>query len=363
MTRLENRVPAGPVIPGDPVKGVELLQFASSLSASPSLDQLKQRFLLGFGRLVGMPMYGYALVDPVTNSPTCVANGNVSATFVARYERHAKDVDPLLERTYSTGLTTYNLALMSPQEWEESPVFRRAYCVHNMRHVVEIPVTIGGAIAGNVHFATTAQEWDIGLADIRVAEALSSVVGMTIEAITGRDQMERERDQALAALNIAGTPFAVSDPELTELRFNDPARRLLADVVSADEVLHRLLARPAPAGGGTRRLQVELVTGELGILHARLSAAPGDEDALVAVLDLERESAVISLEALAGLTPREAEVAMLVVDGLADREIAEQLFLSHHTVSQYVKRIYRKLGVDSRVGLTRELLRRPQVRG
>ena len=83
---------------------------------------------------------------------------------------------------------------MSPQEWEESPVFRRAYCVHNMRHVVEIPVTIGGAVAGNVHFATTARDWDIGLTDIRVAEALSSVVGMTIEAISGRDQIERERE-------------------------------------------------------------------------------------------------------------------------------------------------------------------------
>jgi DNA-binding CsgD family transcriptional regulator len=351
------------VIPGDAVDGAELLRFARSLSASPSLAELKQRFLVGFGRVVRAPMYGYALVDPVTDSPTCVANGNVSATFVARYERHAKHMDPLLKRAYRTGETTYNLALMSAEEWEQSAVFRRAYCVHNMRHVVEIPVRIGGAIAGNVHFATTKQEWDIGLTDIRVAEALSSVVGMTIEAISDRDQMERERDQALAALNIAGTPFVVSDPQLTELRCNDPARRLLADVVEADEVLHRLLARPVPHGGGTRRLQVQLVTGELGIVHARLSSPARDDDPLVAVLDLERESAVISLDALAGLTPREAEVAMLVVDGLADREIAEQLFLSHHTVSQYVKRIYRKLDVDSRVGLTRELLRRPRLRG
>jgi len=351
------------VIGGDAVEGAELLGFARSLSTSPSLDELKQRFLAGFGRVVGVPMYGYALLDPVVESPMCVANGNVSATFVARYERHAKHVDPLLERAYRTGETTYNLALMTPEEWEESPAFRRAYCVHNMRHVVEIPVHIGGTIAGNVHFATTKQDWDIGLTDIRVAEALSSVVGMTIEAITDRDQMERERDQALAALNIAGTPFVVSDLQLTELRFNDPARRLLADVVDADEVLHRLLARPVPHGGGTRRLQVQLVTGELGIMHARLSAPAGDDDPLVAVLELARESAVISFEALAGLTPREAEVAMLVVDGLADREIAEQLFLSHHTVSQYVKRIYRKLDVDSRVGLTRELLRRPQARG
>ena len=47
---------------------------------------------------------------------------------------------------------------------------------------------------------------------------------------------------------------------------------------------------------------------------------------------------------------------MLIAEGLADREIAQRLFLSHHTVSQYVKRIYRKLGVDWRVGLTRLLL-------
>jgi DNA-binding CsgD family transcriptional regulator len=45
-----------------------------------------------------------------------------------------------------------------------------------------------------------------------------------------------------------------------------------------------------------------------------------------------------------------------VVDGLSDREIAERLFLSPHTVRQYVKRIYRKLDVDSRVALTRLLL-------
>jgi DNA-binding NarL/FixJ family response regulator len=52
-------------------------------------------------------------------------------------------------------------------------------------------------------------------------------------------------------------------------------------------------------------------------------------------------------------------VAILVVDGLSDREIAEQLSVSHHTITQYVKRIYRKLDVDSRVMLTRALLRPP----
>ena len=82
------------------------------------------------------------------------------------------------------------------------------------------------------------------------------------------------------------------------------------------------------------------------------------DGALVAVLELERERPGIALGALAALTPREQEVAVLVVEGLADREIAERLCLSHHTVSQYVKHIYRKLDVDSRVALTRLLLSR-----
>jgi DNA-binding CsgD family transcriptional regulator len=56
------------------------------------------------------------------------------------------------------------------------------------------------------------------------------------------------------------------------------------------------------------------------------------------------------------LTPRERQIAELVVTGLTDRAIAAQLWLSHHTVSQHVKRVYRKLGVSSRVELTRLLV-------
>jgi DNA-binding CsgD family transcriptional regulator len=337
--------------------GVDLVRFARSLSAAGSHHQLRRTFLAGFGRLLGVPMYGYALVDP-TGVPVCVANGNVSDTFVARYERHAKDVDPVLAQAYATGRPAYNRALMSADEWLESEVYRRAYRVHRMRHVVEVPVKSGGRIAGNVHFATTDPEWDIGLKDIRTADALGAVLGLALDAIAAREQVERERDQALTALAIAGTPFVVSDPQATELRLNDAARRLLADVVEAEERLHRLLARPAANGGASRRIEVELATGERGVIHGHLSPVDDVNGTLVAVLELERERPGLSPALLAALTPRESEVAALVVDGLADREIAERLYLSHHTVSQYVKRIYRKLDVDSRVGLTRILLGR-----
>ena len=51
------------------------------------------------------------------------------------------------------------------------------------------------------------------------------------------------------------------------------------------------------------------------------------------------------------LTSREADVARLICDGLIDREIAERLGLSHHTVKDYLKIIYAEFRVHARAQL------------
>lgn len=54
---------------------------------------------------------------------------------------------------------------------------------------------------------------------------------------------------------------------------------------------------------------------------------------------------------LDGLSPREAEIARLVADGLTNAEIAARLFLSLPTIKTHLARIFDKLGVTSRVQL------------
>lgn len=54
-----------------------------------------------------------------------------------------------------------------------------------------------------------------------------------------------------------------------------------------------------------------------------------------------------------GLTDSERTVADLVASGLTNREVAQRICLSPHTVSFHLRKVYRKLGVATRVELAR----------
>jgi DNA-binding NarL/FixJ family response regulator len=61
----------------------------------------------------------------------------------------------------------------------------------------------------------------------------------------------------------------------------------------------------------------------------------------------------------ATLSDREREVVSLIASGSTNREIADELFLSPHTVKEYTSGVYRKLGVRNRA----EAVKRAQSLG
>ena len=68
--------------------------------------------------------------------------------------------------------------------------------------------------------------------------------------------------------------------------------------------------------------------------------------------------AVLDPALLAGwseLTDSERTVAELVGQGLSNREAGRRLFVSRHTVDYHLRRVFRKLGIKSRVELARVL--------
>jgi DNA-binding CsgD family transcriptional regulator len=53
------------------------------------------------------------------------------------------------------------------------------------------------------------------------------------------------------------------------------------------------------------------------------------------------------------MTTSELSVARLVAEGLTNREVADRLFVSPHTVNSHLRHIFSKLGINSRVELAR----------
>jgi len=120
------------------------------------------------------------------------------------------------------------------------------------------------------------------------------------------------------------------------------------------------LYRSSPAPFDAARAQIELagVLDALGhpdraLEHALAACAVFEElgaerDAIRAgkiVAALGGRSAALSR---AGLTVREVEVVRCVAEGLSNRQIAERLVVSEHTVHRHLANVYTKLGVSSR---------------
>ncbi len=79
---------------------------------------------------------------------------------------------------------------------------------------------------------------------------------------------------------------------------------------------------------------------------AEVARRPGERVAAVSAARTRRPAT--GWEAL---TDAERRVARLVAGGLANREVAERLFLSRYTVETHLKHAFAKLGVSSRTEL------------
>jgi DNA-binding CsgD family transcriptional regulator len=83
-------------------------------------------------------------------------------------------------------------------------------------------------------------------------------------------------------------------------------------------------------------------------LFEALGAAPLAERARRELRASGERSRQRDITAWDQLSPQESEIAHMAAEGLSNREIGEQLFLSHRTVGAHLYRIFPKLGVTSR---------------
>ena len=162
---------------------------------------------------------------------------------------------------------------------------------------------------------------------------------------------------------------------------NPGVRSLAAAAAHADGLLHHSRQGLAEAvelyGDGPRPLALASAPEDLGVATVESGATQQAVDVFGRALVLYAEAGAAwdagrvrgRLRALgvrrrlvsaqrpgrgwAAMTDSELAVARLVAQGFSNREVAERLFVSHHTVSGHLRHVFAKLDINSRVDLTR----------
>jgi DNA-binding CsgD family transcriptional regulator len=113
------------------------------------------------------------------------------------------------------------------------------------------------------------------------------------------------------------------------------------------------IAAALVTGSGMRAVEEgTFLVGEVPVT-ARAAELPGlmDGRAVVVVFIEASERKLPTVEQLGsefGLTPREAQVALLLADRRSNKEIANVLEVTSHTASRHTEKILCKLGIGSR---------------
>jgi DNA-binding NarL/FixJ family response regulator len=134
---------------------------------------------------------------------------------------------------------------------------------------------------------------------------------------------------------------------------HEPARRLFEDAVD------RFQRIGAPFEASQARIELATSLAALGRTKLAEREASTALDRLLelgAEAEAERARRLLKVSirgdgdgpGLPGITRREREVLVLLAEGLTNRQIAERLVVSEHTVHRHVTNILRKLDVPSR---------------
>ena len=163
----------------------------------------------------------------------------------------------------------------------------------------------------------------------------------------------REPAAELIVVHAPGQPTGLSDGLLKRLVARPAVVGVAADVPTLAEFL-RVSGMGARAYFNSYMADIHYAQMLAMVRGGQSWVVPDILDQALAIARTSQLSAD-DLTALSELTPRQRQVAMDVVEGLSNREIAEQLGIAEPTVKVHLGNIFKKLDVKSRFELAVKL--------
>lgn len=362
----------------------------SPLSA-PSIDDWRREVNRAFRNLLGVDQTLFAI--PRADGLDFFTEDMESGT-VARFNAYMEDVQPGRLRSHDPALDRWFLRRRQLNIGiHDAPLMDRVTDQAYTRSAFFKDVTIDGRMFHHMGF----------MMDLPMGEALICLAyddpapppfgedGMKLlqalypafqAGVSTLNRLEAQRTALAATLDTLEDAILVCDMHGAEIYRN----RALLTLLRADPEEARLLAEMryvarqlGPQAGFPSSFGLPLSSSfaqrethtQTARYRLRTSFVPPAiitvEGAILVMLEPVKPGAVATLPTpdelrqRYGLTKREAEVALLLAEGLSNDELADRLFISPHTARRHTERVLDKLELTSRKALAYKLLQEQQA--
>lgn len=278
--------------------------------------------------------------------------------------------ETLVPKAISRGMTVWRPCdLVSEQTWRESRVYREFLDPNGYRYAVVIQMGHGSSPTGALCLLRRNSSQPYGEHELHMLRLLQPHIENAFNRALVFKSVVDARDALQAGIEQFDRPIFVFDRDLELVRMNISARQLCENSSSFETALSAIkqAALRLIDLKSSGRTNFDYPAGVKCILNGKVYMIEGSKVCLpdppsfrwiIVTIDMTThllEAMRLSMAANE-FSRREAEICMMLVSGMSNREIAEKLFIAEFTVKDHVKSIFDKLGVSSRSEIAPKLL-------
>jgi DNA-binding CsgD family transcriptional regulator len=129
-----------------------LYPLFQAIATAPTEQELRLRFMDSISDYFEVQRWGIYLLNP-DNGFDSVDTHGVSDTFIEKYQKFGKSVDPVLRYVVQYHAPAHEELVLPKGTWKQSELYQRCCSTYDHEHIMTGPIVGQGQLIGTVNFA------------------------------------------------------------------------------------------------------------------------------------------------------------------------------------------------------------------